>query len=381
MTESNAQESQRLAALQRYDVLGAPQFTEFDDITRLAAIACDTPIALITLVGETRQWFLSHHGWDEVETERAVSFCALTIEQDLMCVPDALADERFASNRLVVGSPGIRFYVGVPIVTPDGYKIGAVCAIDQVARHPEPGQHEALRLLSKLIIERLEVRRLEREQSLKDAVDRAVDGVAVVEPDGSVLFANRILEELAGHTNLAGTNLWQHFGDPDNNLTEHFMDLAATGASDASIRTTIGKRELPVQIAVVPLQFRGMTCLQLTVRDVSHQVELERSEQSAWTLFQGFIDQIPEIVYVKDRHGRHVVVNRHYAELTKRTSSALIGLRAADVFPEAAAKIEAAEEAVLSSGVARLEDGPPLEPGRATSLWIRAVGGTGTQGR
>lgn len=365
MIQGDAPESRRLAALQRYDILGAPQLNDFDDITRLAAIACDTPIALITLVGDTRQWFLSHHGWDEVETERAVSFCALTMEQDVMCVPDARADERFASNRLVVGHPGIRFYVGVPIVTPDGYKIGTVCAIDQVARQLEPEQHEALRLLSRLVIERLEVRRLEREQSLKDAVDRAVDGVAVVEPDGSVVFANRILEDLtgqAGQAGLAGASIWEHLDDPDKDLAEHFVDLAATGASDASIRTTIGKRGLPVQVAVVPLQFRGSTCLQLTVRDVSHQVELERSEQSAWKLFQGFIDQIPAIAYVKDRHGRHVVVNRHYAELTRRTSRELIGLRAVDVFPEAAARIGAAEEAALSSGLARLEDEPiPLD--------------------
>jgi len=111
-------EPERLQALQRYNILDTLPEVEFDDLTRLAAYICETPMAFISLVDENRQWIKSRIGLDATSTPRDIAFCAHTIlEPDLLIVPDAILDERFKNNPLVVNEPKIRFYAGAPLDT------------------------------------------------------------------------------------------------------------------------------------------------------------------------------------------------------------------------------------------------------------------------
>ncbi len=82
----------------------------------MAADLFDVPIALVSLVDKDRQWFKSCIGLGVAETGRDVSFCAHAIlSDDVLVVPDAAVDERFATNPVVTGEPHIRFYAGAPL--------------------------------------------------------------------------------------------------------------------------------------------------------------------------------------------------------------------------------------------------------------------------
>lgn len=138
-------EAARLAALSECNILDTPVEKAFDDITHLAAYICGTPIALISLLDAERQWFKSKVGLDVAQTPRDIAFCAYAIKpNDILIVPDALADSRFANNPLVTSDPYIRFYAGVPLVTPEGHILGTLCVIDYVPRELTPKQIEAL---------------------------------------------------------------------------------------------------------------------------------------------------------------------------------------------------------------------------------------------
>jgi len=164
----------RLAALNRYGVLDTPAEQAFDDITTVAAALCDVPIAAITLVDEHRQWFKADVGLgDTTETPRSVAFCAHAIlEPDqILEVPDALDDPRFARNPLVLGEPNIRFYAGAPLVSPDGQALGTLCVIDRVPRQLSARERHALASLARQVVAQLELRHLVADLSLRSTTD------------------------------------------------------------------------------------------------------------------------------------------------------------------------------------------------------------------
>jgi GAF domain-containing protein len=157
-------EKRRLEVLWQHDLLDTPPEQELDDLTELASFVCGTPIALISLMDEHRQWFKARIGMTQAETARDVSFCAHAImRQDVMIVPDALQDERFARNPLVTSEPYIRFYAGVPLITAEGCALGTLCVIDHQPRQLSDRQVKALRLLARVVLRLIELRKQVRD--------------------------------------------------------------------------------------------------------------------------------------------------------------------------------------------------------------------------
>jgi GAF domain-containing protein len=154
-------EAQRLAALREYHILDTAAEQAYDDLTTLAAYLCDAPIAMISLVDESRQWFKSKLGLNEQETPRDVAFCAHAILQaEPLIVRDALKDVRFAYSALVTRSPHIRFYAGFPLASQEGFALGTLCAIDRKPRRLSAGQKRAMQALTRQVMALLELRRV-----------------------------------------------------------------------------------------------------------------------------------------------------------------------------------------------------------------------------
>ncbi|XVV12122.1 GAF domain-containing sensor histidine kinase [Actinoplanes sp. CA-131856] len=153
-------EIDRLTALYALDILDSAPEQDFDDIVALASNVCGTPMSLVTLVDTDRQWFKAKIGTDATETEREISFCSHAIlGRDLLVVPDATKDARFADNPTVTCDDGIRFYAGAPLVTTDGFALGTLCVVDNEPRKLDVEQLQALRALARQVTSQMELRR------------------------------------------------------------------------------------------------------------------------------------------------------------------------------------------------------------------------------
>jgi len=156
-----AEESDRLKALEEYRILDTEPEKLFDDITLLASQICNTPISLISLVDEHRQWFKSRVGLELSETSREVSVCAHAIQEPghTFIVPNLTDDQRFDQNPLVTAPNGLRFYAGTPLVDSNGYALGTLCVIDRDPRILTPEQQFALETLAKTVVTLMESRK------------------------------------------------------------------------------------------------------------------------------------------------------------------------------------------------------------------------------
>jgi len=166
-------EEERLAKLRSFDILDTLAEESYDDLTFLAAKICKTPISLVSLVDQSRQWFKSHHGLDATETPREYAFCAHAINQDdLFIVENTELDERFKDNPLVTKEPRIKFYAGAPLILDNNIRIGTLCVIDRQTRVLSNRQKSSLAALSRQVVAQLNLRLKIKEMV---ALDKAKD--------------------------------------------------------------------------------------------------------------------------------------------------------------------------------------------------------------
>jgi signal transduction histidine kinase len=242
-------ETDRLSALYELNVLDTPPEKDFDDIVALASKVCGVPMSLVSLIDTDRQWFKAKVGTDLTETSRELSFCAHAIlGRDLLVVPDARKDDRFADNPAVSGPDGVRFYAGAPLVTSDGFALGTLCVVDAEPRKLALDQLQALRALARQVTAQLELRRyavvlanttarLQELERRKDDLASLVGGElraplrlmsSYLENLGSTGYHDAELAELVGRATSAHVR-----GMHD--LLDHLLRLAETGNGSDSL--------------------------------------------------------------------------------------------------------------------------------------------------
>ncbi|MFC0204969.1 sensor domain-containing diguanylate cyclase [Novosphingobium soli] len=166
-------EAGRIAALERLGILDTAPEEPFENVVDLVRTVLGVPMSAVTLVDRDRQWFKARAGLDATQTPRDVSFCTHAIRQRApFVIPDAKADPRFAENPLVNGDPHVRSYAGVPLVTSDGYNVGALCAIDTKAREFDEKDLSILRNFARIVVNEMELRRIAERDQLTGALTR-----------------------------------------------------------------------------------------------------------------------------------------------------------------------------------------------------------------
>lgn len=205
MPPKSGNEIDRLASLRDLDILDTEPEAEFESIVKAAAALCGTPMSLISLVDENRQWFKANVGLPGVsETPRSMAFCARTILQDdILEVDDCTTDERFLDNPLVTGSPELRFYAGVPLCLSDGSHVGSLCVLDQKPGKLTESQRIVLTHLSEAAVHAMESRRTARQQIINESRFRTLCsslslGVFATDAKGELTFANDRLSQILG---------------------------------------------------------------------------------------------------------------------------------------------------------------------------------------
>ncbi|HUQ26784.1 MAG TPA: EAL domain-containing protein [Burkholderiales bacterium] len=303
-----ANETARLEALRRYEILDTPAEPELDDITALAAHICGTPTALITFIDADRQWFKSRVGWTEAESSREASFCAHAIvaaDGGELIVVDATRDPRFCSNPYVTSNPpAVRFYAGVPLVTPDGHALGALCVIDRVPRTLSAEQLAALRSLRRAVVRELELRKtraelaivtgsLEREgeEGYRRFAESSPDAI-LIHCDERIVFANRAMAELLGAgavSELVGKAstfmLRPEYREAAIRRTRAFYAGEAQPRTE-QIYVRLDGSEVHVEIAASPFRLAGRPAAHVTVRDISERYAAEQRVRAALDRFE-----------------------------------------------------------------------------------------------
>ena len=195
-------ELQRLEALKSYKILDTAQEEEFDRLTKLAALICDVPMALITLLDENRQWFKSNVGLSVSETPRELSFCQFTIMEDkIFEVTDATKHNLFAENPFVVAYPNINFYTGYPLTDLNGMNLGSLCVLDTVPKKLNDMQLQALEILAKEVVSQMVARKQNAERvELEKLFNHSEDLISIAGKDGYFKTVNPAFVALLGYS-------------------------------------------------------------------------------------------------------------------------------------------------------------------------------------
>jgi PAS domain S-box-containing protein len=305
-------------ALRHYHVWDTASEASFDRITELASHVLDMPIAIINFIGADRQWSKSCVGLEVESTSLDNAICTTTIETpEVLTIPDLRADDRFADKSFVQDDPKVQFYMGAPLITHDGHRLGALCVMDHTPRHPTSHDEETLARLAQVVIDELEQRAAERK---KHAVLEAIgEAFYTVDTQWGLTYAN---DKAAEHWSespkaLRGRVVWELLSDTERAALE--PTLRSAQREQTSLQTVFEDPEADCwyRIHVHPFE-QGLS---VYMHDITEQQAIARER----TLLAQAVEQLNESVVVTeadpaDRPGPRIVyVNPAFEDMTGYT--------------------------------------------------------------
>jgi PAS domain S-box-containing protein len=333
------QEKARIQALKNYGILDTLGEEAFDRITELASLICGTPIALISLLDEDRQWFKSKIGIDVTETDRDLAFCNYAIlNTHILEVEDTTKDERFKNHPNVTGEANIRFYAGQPLIDPNGNALGTLCVIDDETKVLTDRQKRALQLLAQdtmsLIVER---RRKADLQNFENIFEVFNDLICIAGTDGYFKRINPAFQKVLGwdKVTLLTTSFFDLVHPDDVDITRNELQHLTGGTNTINFthrfKTSDGKYKTLQWMATPEPETGNIFAI---ARDISAEKSKERqlvlSEERARAFFENSLG----FMCTHDLNGKFKTVNMAGANMLGYNVPEILELSLFDIVPE-----------------------------------------------
>ncbi|MBC7679247.1 MAG: PAS domain S-box protein, partial [Pseudorhodobacter sp.] len=358
METVEAREAQRLNALAAYSALDTAPEPAFDDLAAAAAQIAGVPYGMVSLLDEHRLWFKAATGLPVEQVDRDIAFCAHTVAaDDVLIVPDAQQDPRFADNPLVTGPPHLRFYAGFPLRTSAGHVLGALCVLGPHPTDLDTGQRRLLQVLADQVMSQLELRRqaaeqgqarrqatelAERlarsEQRYRLLAEHATDIVSRLAPDGTVLYVSPSLRTvLGGDPKLEiGAHAQDRAHPDDQGLLDEAMRPVVAG--DGPVTLTLRARHadgscrwLETTLSALLAADGSLLELYSTARDVTARIQADQAREEPERRHRELVEQTPDAILVQV-DGLITFANGAAARLFKATGPQdLVGRAVADL--------------------------------------------------
>ena len=339
---SSESEKRRLNALRQYQILDTAAEVDYDDLTRLASVCCNTTVACISFVDEKRIWFKSKVGLDFSQMVRGSSPCGELIQDnDVLCIEDLALDRRFSQQPMVSRGGGLRFFASMPLISFDGYVLGSLCVMDDQPKHLSDSQRVALRILARQVSTQLELCKNQNqyiqarseqhraEKALKDVnafyhslVEGLPQNIFRKDVHGRFTFANnrfcetlgRKLVEIKGKTDfdVFPAELAQKYQRDDQRILKTGQVLDTVEANQNPDGSKIYVHVVKTPITNLDGEIIG---IQGIFWDVTTRKKIEEELAYERDLLQMLLENIPDHIYFKDSQSRFMKVSRGLAAL------------------------------------------------------------------